>query len=203
APSRAFCTAQVWAAQMPPSTAATASVPANSRLMLASASADASATPAGTIARSGGAPQRLPRGSSARRCAEPDRAAHAGAAEAAIAGRVLRQILLMVVLGEVERRRIDNLGRHRAVAALGQGGLERRLRCRRGGALRGAGDIDAGAILRADVVALAHALGRIVAFPERLEQPLVGDFRRVVDHEHHLVVAGAPGADLLIGRVRR
>src|SRR5262245_66417294 len=39
-----------------------------------------------------------------------DRAAHAGAAEPAIAARVLRQILLMIVLGEIQRRRIEDLG---------------------------------------------------------------------------------------------
>src|ERR1700734_1637491 len=35
-----------------------------------------------------------------------DRTAHAGAAEAAITVRVLRQILLVIILGEIERRRL-------------------------------------------------------------------------------------------------
>src|SRR6185437_10967249 len=55
----------------------------------------------------------------------------------------------------------------------------------------------------AHIVALAHALGRIVALPKGLQQPLVGDFLRVIDHQHDLVVPGAPAADLLIGRVGR
>src|ERR1700680_989548 len=43
------------------------------------------------------------------------RAAHAGAAEPAIAHRVLGEILLMIILGEIERRRVDNLGGGRSV----------------------------------------------------------------------------------------
>src|SRR5688572_23335486 len=35
-----------------------------------------------------------------------DRAAHAGAAEAAITPRILRQILLVIILSEIERRRV-------------------------------------------------------------------------------------------------
>src|SRR5437667_2817837 len=45
-----------------------------------------------------------------------DRAAHAGAAEAAIAHRVLGQILLVIVLGEIEWRRVQDLGRDRVEA---------------------------------------------------------------------------------------
>jgi len=44
---------------------------------------------------------------------------------------------------------------------------------------------------------------RVVAFPEGLEQPLVRDLARIVDHEHHLVVAGAAAAHLLVGRIWR
>ncbi|OQC33854.1 MAG: hypothetical protein BWX64_02868 [Acidobacteria bacterium ADurb.Bin051] len=58
-------------------------------------------------------------------------------------------------------------------------------------------------ILRPPVGPLPHPLRRIVALPEDPEQPLVGDRRRVEDHEHHLGVPGAAGADLLVGGVRR
>ena len=54
---------------------------------------------------------------------------------------------------------------------------------------------------RADVVALAHALGRIVALEEDLEELLVAHALRVEDDEHGLVVTGAAGAHLFIGRV--
>ena len=46
----------------------------------------------------------------------PDRTGHARAAVAAVAVRVLGQVLLVVRLGVIERRRRRNLGRDRAVA---------------------------------------------------------------------------------------
>src|SRR5262245_37152245 len=102
-----------------------------------------------------------------------DRTAHAGAAETAIAHRILRQVLLVIVLGEIERRRVDDLGGDRTKAAALELLLVHRLRRLGGFALGVVIDIDAGAILRTNVVTLAHALGRIVAFPERLEQLVV------------------------------
>src|ERR1700722_14067923 len=50
------------------------------------------------------------------RDARPDRAGDAGAAEPAIAERVLRQILLVVILGEIELRRLADLGGDTAIA---------------------------------------------------------------------------------------
>src|SRR5262245_11497530 len=51
------------------------------------------------------------------RCdAHADRAAHACAAETAISHRILGEVLLMIVLGKVELRRVDNFGRDWAVA---------------------------------------------------------------------------------------
>src|ERR1700689_549040 len=126
-----------------------------------------------------------------------------GAAETAIAVRVLRQVLLVIVLGEIERRRV--------LYVCGDGGQALRgqrlgVACARGfggGALLRREHIDAGPVLRTDIVALTHALGRVVAFPKSFEQALIGDFLRIVDHEHHLVMASAPAAPLLVGRVRR
>ena len=46
---------------------------------------------------------------------QPDRAGDAGAAETAVAARVLREVLLVVVLGVVERRRVGDLRRDLAV----------------------------------------------------------------------------------------
>ena len=110
----------------------------------------------------------------------------------------------MVVLGVVELGRVHDLGRDLAVAGLAQplaGSSSRD--AERGLALRVRGHVDPGAVLGADVVALAHALGRVVALPEQAQQLVVGDLLRAVDHEHDLVVAGAPAADLLVGGVRR
>src|SRR5438876_414047 len=130
-----------------------------------------------------------------------DRAAHAGAAQPAIAHRILGEVLLMIVLGEVERRRVENFGRDRVETP----GLQRlvvpRLRRLGGLALGGGEGIDAGAVLRAGIVALAHALGGIVALPERLQQVFIGDPLRVIDHYHDLVVAGLAAADLVVRRI--
>src|ERR1700760_3578885 len=101
-----------------------------------------------------------------RRHAGADRAGHAGAAEAAIAGRILGQILLMIVLGEVELADGRDLGRDRIEPLRRQRLLIGCLRRLGGFALRITESVDRAAILRADVVALAHALGRIVALPE-------------------------------------
>src|SRR5215470_16282410 len=146
-------------------------------------------------------PKALPRILSSR--LDADGAAHPGAAQAAIARGVLRQVLLMVVLGEIELRRIQHLGGDGVEAARLELLVVHRLRGLRGLALRGRERVDAGAILRAHVVALAHALGRVVVLPERLQQLLVGDLLGVIDHQHHLVVAGTAGADLLVGRIGR
>jgi hypothetical protein len=68
------------------------------------------ALPARTAATGG------PLSSSLRCLPGPDRAAHARAAETAIAGRVFCKILLMIVLGKVEFRGGQNLSRDGAVA---------------------------------------------------------------------------------------
>src|SRR2546430_8232297 len=132
-----------------------------------------------------------------------DRTAHACAAEAAIAHGILRQILLVVVLGKIELRRIEDFGGDRTEAPRLELLAIHGLRCLRGSALLGAEGVDAGAILRAHIVALAHALGRIVALPKRFEQPLIGNLLRIIDHEHHLVVPGATGANLLVSGIGR
>src|SRR5580698_372113 len=67
--------------------------------------------------------------------ASADRAAHAGAAKAAITARIFRQILLVIILGEIERWRLPDLSRDRShplgVECLGIG----RFRCFCGSAL--------------------------------------------------------------------
>src|SRR6202012_710601 len=62
---------------------------------------------------------------------------------------------------------------------------------------------DRGAVLRTCVVALAHALSRVVALPEQLEHVLERRLLGVESDEHCLGVARTPAADLLVGRVRR
>src|SRR5687767_13107860 len=76
--------------------------------------------------------------------------------------RILRQVLLVIILGVIKLRRLQDLGGDLAVAGLGQTLLIRLLSLLRGGTLFVVVEIDAGAILSADVVALAHAVGRVV-----------------------------------------
>ncbi len=134
----------------------------------------------------------------------------------------------MVVLGVVEGRRCDDLGRETTVPCVPERFLVALRRRQRRLVLRIVEVVDAGAVLRSDVVPLPHALRRVVAFPEHLEelvvrhfgwpvhdqhdlvvpgQPgadfLVGNLPGVVDDEHHLGVPGEPGADFLVGGVRR
>ena len=101
-------------------------------------------------------------------------AAHAGGVDGAVAVGVLVEVLLVVRLGVVERAEVGELGGDRPVAGV----AERRRHRRRGWprlalALAGLGEVDRAAVLRPDVVALAHPLGRVVVLPEQLEQPLV------------------------------
>ena len=53
-----------------------------------------------------------------------------------------------------------------------------------------AGAVDGRAVLRADIVALAHALGRVVQFPEHGQQFTVAHFALVEDHQHNFGVPG-------------
>src|SRR4051794_4062653 len=65
-----------------------------------------------------------------------DRAGHAGAAEAAISGRILGQVLLVIVLGEIKLTRRGDLRGDRTQPLCCQGLLVGRLRGIRGFALR-------------------------------------------------------------------
>src|SRR5579875_399862 len=133
----------------------------------------------------------------------PDRARNPGAAEATIAAWILGKILLVVVLGEIEFGRVDDLGGDGAVTPLVELLLIDRLGCQGRLFLFRGEDVDRGTVLRADVVALPHALRRVVTFPECFEQRLVGNCLRIIDHQHTFGVAGAPAANFFIGRIGR
>src|SRR5680860_393034 len=131
---------------------------------------------------------------------------HLAEAVVAVAPGVLRQVLLVVVLGVVEvpvaglRQRLD-LGRDGAVAGGAQALLVRLARGRGGlGLLRGGG-VDQRAVLRPAVVALTHALRGVVLLPERHEQLLERHHIGVVDHLHDLGVTRAFAAHLVVGGV--
>lgn len=125
--------------------------------------------------------------------------------QAAVPVRILalRQVLLVVPLRRVEHPplRREDLGGDLPVAGVRQHLLVRLAgRLRRGRLGRGVG-VDRGAVLGADVVALAEALGRVVGLPEELEQTFVRDLPGVEDHADRLRVAGQARADLLVHRV--
>src|SRR5207247_7734391 len=138
-----------------------------------------------------------------RRRSNADRAAHAGAAEAAISVRVLREVLLMIVLGVVALGRRLDLGRDRAVSRRGQLLLKRVTRSLGRALLIVVRVVDARPVLRAGIVSLSHALRRIVTLPEHLQQIVVTDRLRIEHDEHDLVVTGHARADFTIRRVRR
>ena len=73
----------------------------------------------------------------------------------------------MVVLGVEELGGVDDLGGDLAVAGVAQALLVELARGLRGLALGVRGRVDGGAVLGAHVVALAHALGRVVASQKR------------------------------------
>ena len=62
-------------------------------------------------------------------------------------------------------------------------------------------DIDAGTVLGADIIALAHALGGVVTLPEDPQDVLEGDLFRAIDDAYNFVVPGQAAADFLIGGI--
>src|SRR5579872_5093828 len=80
-----------------------------------------------------------------------DRAGDAGAAQPAIAERVLGQILLVIVLGKIKRRRLADLGGDRAVAGAGEPRLVALARRLGGLLLLGRVGIDRRAVLGSDI----------------------------------------------------
>src|SRR5215210_4149800 len=86
---------------------------------------------------------------------------HSRVGVAAVAVGILREVLLVDVLGVVVRRRGLDLGGDLAeAAALQLGAVDLRERAGRL-LLLGRREVDRRAVLGADVVALAHALGRV------------------------------------------
>src|SRR4029079_4788083 len=121
----------------------------------------------------------------------------------AVAARVLGQVLLVVLLGEVVLRSGRDLGRDGAVDLGPEALLGILARLLRGPPFLISVRVDRRPVLRADVVALAHALRGVVALPEDAEQVLVADLRGVEHDAHDFRVPRAPRADLAVRRVGR
>ena len=67
----------------------------------------------------------------------------------------------------------------------------------------GSEGVDRRAILRTDIVALAHSLRGIMRFPEHLQQLVVADLGGIEHHEHDFGVARAAAAHLFVRGVGR
>src|SRR5581483_11279633 len=132
---------------------------------------------------------------------DSDGAGNTGTAEPAVAAWILAEVLLVIVLGVIERRRRTDLGRDSTVAFLVKRLLEGILRPLRRLELPVAVGINGRAVLRAGVVALAHPLRRIVTFPEDFEQFFVAHHFRIEDDEHYLGMVGETAAHFLVGRI--
>src|SRR5690606_33746137 len=128
---------------------------------------------------------------------------HAAAAEPAVPAGIFREILLVIILGVVERLLAADLRRDPAEPARRQRALVAVAAAHGLRASRVAADVDRGPILRADIVALAHALRRVVRFPEQLKQLRERQLARIVDDGHDLGVAREAGAYLAVRRRRR
>ena len=123
------------------------------------------------------------------------------------------QVPLVIVLGQVEGaaelgvQPVDRSDRRHAGAQTqaGQLALEQVADPVGGGGLGGCRRPHGRAVLGADVVAMPVGAGRVVVLPESAQQRLAtrSDDGGVVDRPHRLGMAGGPGADLLIGGVRR
>src|SRR5258706_9233107 len=130
-----------------------------------------------------------------------DRTRHAGAAKSAIAGWILGEILLMIILGEIEFAGRRDLRGYGTEALCSQRFLIGRSGCIGSFALRVTEGVDRRAVLRPDIIALAHALRRVVTFQKRLQQLVVGDFPGIEHHQHRFGMTGTAGTHLLVGGV--
>src|SRR5713226_1604856 len=107
----------------------------------------------------------------------------------------------MIVLGEIEFARWRDLRGDGAQTLCRQRLLIGRTGYIGDSALRVADGIDRGTILGADVIALTHALRRVVTFPKRLQELLVRDFLRIEHHQHRFGMTGAARTNFLVSRV--
>jgi hypothetical protein len=124
----------------------------------------------------------------ARRVSHVSGEAHAGGMVRAVAVGILDQVVLVILLGRMEFLQRLDIGDDGAVTGLAQQLLVIVARGDGGRALLVVAVENERAILRADVVALAVLLRRVVLLEEVLEQGAGGQHRAVVAHLHHLGV---------------
>src|ERR1700733_1673084 len=120
----------------------------------------------------------------------------------AIPARILRQVLLVIILGVIERWRLADLGGDSAEPRLVQRRLEGAPRLFRRFQLCMVYGQDRRAVLRATVVTLAHTLGRVVRLPEYAQQLFVTDALGIENHLDGFGMTGGSAAHLFVGWVR-
>lgn len=114
---------------------------------------------------------------------------HSGAPEAAVPAGVLAQVLLVVIFRIVKGLSLPDVRGDQAETMLRQNLLVVLLGPQGCPHVLSRGRVDGGAVLRAVVVALAHALGRVMILPEDLEQFLKADAFWLVHHPDYFCVA--------------
>src|SRR3990172_8691702 len=113
--------------------------------------------------------------------------------------RVFLVVVLVILLGGVERPERRDLGRDRPFEPAG--GSQPLLALRREPMLCLAAVEDRGPVLFASVAKLAVGRDRVDIVPEDVQQPFVGDLLGVVGDLNALGVAGEAGSHLLVRRV--
>jgi hypothetical protein len=124
----------------------------------------------------------------------------------AISAGVLRQVLLVIALGVVEGRQAGQRRDVRGDPPVSRRGQALAIRFGRRaheiGLLRAEGE-NRRTVLGAAVVALTHALGRIVVLPEVPEDARVVDHRGIEYDEHGFGMSRPSAAHLFVGGVGR
>ena len=113
--------------------------------------------------------------------------------------RIAGVVVLMVILGGVEGLERQYLGDDGIIPEVLR--LEVTDDFQRGGLLPGQCGEDGGAVLGANVTALAVEGGGVVDGEEDVQEDSVGDMSGVKGDAHDLGVTGVPGADLLVGGI--
>src|SRR6185437_7335237 len=126
---------------------------------------------------------------------------HSATAQSAVPIGILRQILLVILLGVIELRRVADFRGNGAVPGGAESGLIRTPRDLGGVPLCLVGHVYRRAVLRTDIASLAHPLRGVMRLPKCLEQVLIPDLRGIVNHPHHLGVPGLAGTDFLVGGI--
>ena len=125
--------------------------------------------------------------------------APATAAVDLVAQRILLVVVLVIVLGRIERAGRADRGDHGLLQHVAR--VELLLRGRRLRELLVARREDRGGVLRAAVAELAARVGRVDVAPEHLEQLRIAHALRVVLDLHRLDMPGLARRDLLVARV--